>query len=457
MKTRKRIPVFWGCTITNRLPFIEKTTRRVLDVLGYEPLMPEGLSCCPDPVYGRGMDEDQWLALAARNLAICKGCGDDLLVPCNGCLATFKKATHDLKDRGVRQKVNEQLETVALGYESPPNILHILSFLEKIGPDRLKEKFLYSLGGLKLGVHYGCHISNTPALAIGAGESTNVFEELLAATGLEVPPYKHKNLCCGASTAPSDPEGSHGLLRQKFRSAVEAGLDALVVCCPLCFIQFDMEAHKLEKNEVLPVFYITEILALAMGIPEKELRLDWHANKPHPLLNAKLTKSIRGETVESLLDLDRLRHCCGACTYECSSARGYQDNDLLRFDPMAIVQKVLAGKIEEALQDPEIWRCLKCHECATFCPCGDGLAPFFESLQKLAMQLGYHAEPMEQKVSLIRNAGLGIPKNAAIRKEFDLPAFQAIEKRDLEKLIERPDAVKSATAQDEPYVDRSGE
>jgi heterodisulfide reductase subunit C len=124
---------------------------------------------------------------------------------------------------------------------------------------------------------------------------------------------------------------------------------------------------------------------------------------------------------------------------------------------MAIVQKVLAGKIEEAFQDPEIWRCLKCHECATFCPCGDGLAPFFESLQKLAMQLGYHAEPMEQKVSLIRNAGLGIPKNAAIRKEFDLPAFQAIEKRDLEKLIERPDAVKSATAQDEPYVDRSGE
>jgi heterodisulfide reductase subunit C len=211
-----------------------------------------------------------------------------------------------------------------------------------------------------------------------------------------------------------------------------------------------MEARKLEKNEVLPVFYISEILALAMGIPEKELHLDWHANKPHALLNEKLKKTIRGEALESVLDLDRLKQCCGACTYECSAARGYQDNDLLRFDPMAIVQRVLAGEIEELLEDPDIWRCLKCHECARFCPCGDGLAPFFENLQKLALRLGFQAEPMEQKLSLIQNVGLGIPKNVAIRKEFGLPNLQPIDKGDLEKLLEKTEPEKSAMAQDEP-------
>lgn len=450
MNMRKKLPVFWGCTISNRLPFIEKTTRQVLDVLGYEPCLPEGLSCCPDPVYGRGMDETQWLALAARNLVICKACGEDLLVPCNGCLATFLRATHELKDLDVRQKVNRRLETVGLRYESSPNILHILSFLEKIGPDRLKENFIYMLEGLRLGVHYGCHISNTPAAAIGTGEHPTVFEEILTATGLEVLPYKEKTLCCGASNASSDQAGSHALLRQKFRSAIDAGLDALVLCCPLCFIQCDMEARNLEKKEVLPVFYISEILALAMGIPEKELHLDWHANKPHPLLKAKLKKTIRGESVESVLDLDRLRQCCGACTYECSAAKGYQDNDLLRFDPMTIVERVLAGEIEETLQKPDIWRCLQCHECARFCPCGDGLAPFFETLQKLALRLGFHAEPMEQKVNLIQNVGLGIPKNVAIRKEFELPNLQPIDKRDLQRFFDNTEPEKSITAQDEP-------
>jgi heterodisulfide reductase subunit B len=118
--------------------------------------MPKGLTCCPDPVYGRGMDEIQWLTLAARNLAICKDRGDDLLVPCNGCFATFVKAVNELKDLRVREEVNSYLKQLGLKYESPPNFFHILSFLDMIGPDRLKEKSIYLLGGLRVGVHYGC-------------------------------------------------------------------------------------------------------------------------------------------------------------------------------------------------------------------------------------------------------------------------------------------------------------
>lgn len=431
------MPVFWGCTISNRLPFIEKTTRRVLEALGYETCIPKGLTCCPDPVYGRGMDEIQWLTLAARNLAICKDRGDDLLVPCNGCFATFVKAVNELKDLRVREEVNSHLKQLGLKYESPPNFFHILSFLDMIGPDRLKEKSIYLLGGLRVGVHYGCHILNTPAAAIDSSEQPSVFERILALTGLEVVSYKEKSLCCGASIVTVDMEGSLGLLRQKFRAAMEEGLDALVLCCPLCFVQCDMEARKLEKNEVLPVFYITEILALALGIHEKELNLDWHANKPHALLKEKLKKTIRQEAVESILDLGRLRQCCGACSYECSAAKGLQDNENLRFDPMAIVHKVLDGRIEEVLQDPDIWRCLKCHECVKFCPSGEGLPLFFENLQKLALEMGVKAEAIEQKLNLIQTMGLGILRNVAIRKEFGLPALEPIERKDLERLFKK--------------------
>jgi heterodisulfide reductase subunit B len=432
---KKELPVFWGCTISNRLPFIEKTTHLVLEALGYEPLSPEGTTCCPDPVYGRGMDESEWLLLAARNLAICKKYGNEVLVPCNGCMATFVKAANQLKDQAVRAKVNGQLKDSGLSYDSPPNFLHILAFLNKIGSEVLKKKFLYKLSGMKLGVHYGCHIVNSPTAAVDDPKEPKIFQRLLSQTGLEVANYSESLLCCGASSYPFDSDGSLGLLRQKFRSAQKEQLDALVLCCPLCFVHFDMQARQLERKEVLPVFYVTEILALALGIPEKELNLDWHATKVGPLLEAKLQKAIRSEAVEAMLDLERLKACCGACTYECSTARGFQDNDLLRFDPMAIVQQVVEGRIEEALKNPAIWRCLKCHECSKLCPFGDGLPGFFEALQKIAMQTGVQAEPIQQKLDLIRSMGAGVPKNQAIRKEFGLPMTEGIDKAELGKLF----------------------
>jgi heterodisulfide reductase subunit C len=267
-------------------------------------------------------------------------------------------------------------------------------------------------------------------------QEPNVFQRLVSETGLQVTDYSQSLLCCGASSYPFDSEGSLGLLRQKFRSAQKEQLDALVLCCPLCFVQFDMQARQLERKDRLPVFYVTEILALALGIPEKELNLDWHATKVAPLLEAKLQKSIRSEAVESLLDLERLKACCGACTYECSAAKGFQDNDSLRFDPLAVVRQVVAGKIEEALENPAIWRCLKCHECSKLCPFGDGLPAFFEALQRIALQTGAQAEPVKQKLDLIRSMGAGVPKNQSIRREFGLPLMEGIQKAELEKLFE---------------------
>jgi len=432
---KKKLPVFWGCTLSDRLPFLEKTTRLVLEALGFEPVDPEGLTCCPDPVFGRNLDEEDWLLLAARNLAICKSRGDELLVPCNGCIATFVKAANQLKDKAVRDKINARLERVGLRYEEPPRFYHLLPFLQKYGVENIRKKFIFQLEGIRLGVHYGCHILNTATAAVDESEEPVIFENILSATGLPVIPYEDKLLCCGGSTAAFDEEGSIGLLRQKFLAAGKEGIDALVLCCPLCFVQFDMQSRKLEKNEVLPVFFITELFAVALGIPEKELNLDWHVNKPRKLLEEKLVKRLNEESIVSRFDIKRLSECCGACTYECSAARGFPDNDGKRFDPVAIVNKVVEGKIEEALSDPDIWRCLKCHECTKKCPFGDGLPEFFETLQKLAIQSGIQAKPVEQKVDLIRSSGAGIPKNPAMRKEFGLPPVDGIDRGDLEKLL----------------------
>lgn len=434
---QKKITIFWGCTINDRLPFLEKTTRLVLNALGYEMIDPQGLTCCPDPVFGKGLDPREWLGLAARNLAICKNYGDELLVPCNGCLATFVKASGQLKDKAIRYRINQTLLQTGLEYSTAPRILHILSFFNKIGMETLNKSFLYRLSGLKVGIHYGCHILNTPSAAVDIPDNPQIFEKILSSTGLEAMAYEERLLCCGGSTYSFDQEGSLGLLRQKFLSAKKQGLDALVLCCPLCFVQFDMQSKKLEDNESLPVFYITEIMALALGIPEKEIHFDWHVNKPLKLLEQKLKKTLNEEMIQSQFDLKRLAECCGACTYECSAAKGFQDNDSKRFDPVSLVKRIVEGKWEQVLSDPDIWRCLKCHECSRQCPFGDGLPELFENLQKLALQTGIQAKPFEQKIDLIRRTGAGIPRNPAIRKEFGLPLIEGIDREKLDKILKR--------------------
>ncbi len=434
--TEKQLRVFWGCTISDRLPFLEKTTRLVLSALGYDPVTPEGTTCCPDPVYGRALEEGPWLTLAARNLALCRQYGEELMVPCNGCLATFQQAAGRLKDGNIRDKVNEQLKKVGIAYTSPPRIHHILSFLQKIGNETLKKQYTYKLGGIRVGVHYGCHILNATQWAIDTPDNTTVFENILSATGLEVVSYPDKHLCCGASAQPFDAQGSLGLLREKIKGARKASVDAFVLCCPLCFIQFDMESVKLERKDAIPVFYVTEILALALGIPPEELGFDWHATKPKALLSEKLAMDLNPEYLEKDLDLERLKACCGACTFECSAALASQDNDLSRFDPVALVNRVAAGDVASVLEDPDIWRCLKCHECVRICPFGDGLAHFFEVIQGMARRTGVRAEPIEQKLELIRTIGAGVPRNRAIRKEFGLPVTKAIDRDQLEKLLD---------------------
>ncbi len=46
--------------------------------------------------------------------------------------------------------------------------------------------------------------------------------------------------------------------------AKEAGANCIVTACPLCMANLDMRADAACK---MPVFYFTELLALAMGLP----------------------------------------------------------------------------------------------------------------------------------------------------------------------------------------------
>ena len=63
-------------------------------------------------------------------------------------------------------------------------------------------------------------------------------------------------------------------------AARKAGANCIVAACPLC--QANLEQRPGEAG--LPVFYITQLLGLAMGLDYKKLGIDRHIIDCRPLL-----------------------------------------------------------------------------------------------------------------------------------------------------------------------------
>ncbi|VAV85134.1 hypothetical protein MNBD_DELTA01-430, partial [hydrothermal vent metagenome] len=77
------------------------------------------------------------------------------------------------------------------------------------------------------------------------------------------------------------------MARLKLVELRNKGADALVLCCPSCFLQFDNNQHLLEREGEkygIPVLYYTDLLGLAMGYSAKELGLDMHRIKADPFI-----------------------------------------------------------------------------------------------------------------------------------------------------------------------------
>ena len=93
---KRRVKLFTGCVIPNRLPFLERSARLVLEKLGFH-LEDAPFTCCPDPVGIAAISEKTWLTLAARNLYLGEKDNTEILSLCNGCSETLVMANHSLK------------------------------------------------------------------------------------------------------------------------------------------------------------------------------------------------------------------------------------------------------------------------------------------------------------------------------------------------------------------------
>ncbi|UCE11576.1 MAG: CoB--CoM heterodisulfide reductase subunit B [Candidatus Thorarchaeota archaeon] len=263
---------FPGCTMAYRLPFVEKSIRLVAPHFNIE-LVDLPFTCCPEPNSVRSFSDETWLALAARNLALAEKSKLDVLTACTGCHESFMTAKHELDTHPDRKDaVNEVLGEIGMEYTGVSAVKHMHQVLfDDIGPEAIAEKVKRPLE-LRVVTHSGCHMLRPEAiLQIDDCEAPVKFDGLVEVLGIEPLEYMDKTMCCGTGTRRANREASFAILREKMTSMKMVNPDAAVVFCPSCFISFESGQRIVNKtfgtDFKLPVYYYTELLAVALEIP----------------------------------------------------------------------------------------------------------------------------------------------------------------------------------------------
>ncbi|MEJ2294669.1 MAG: heterodisulfide reductase-related iron-sulfur binding cluster [Candidatus Lokiarchaeota archaeon] len=283
-KAEPEYKLFQGCTIGNRIPFIEASARKVFEKLGIKT-SEAPFACCPDPVGFNAVDHKSWLAMGARNLTIAEEENLPIVSLCNGCFQTLKAVNQELKhDEHEKEKINEILKTVKREFKGTINVKHFVEVLHESGTDKIKEQVKHELTGLKIACHTGCHY-NRPSEIMQTDDpmEPKKLRELVAAVGATPVDYEEEVLCCGAGVGNAEEEPSMQVLANKFNSALDAGAEAFVVICPACFQQMDTNQKKAgeqaNKTYKIPILYLTELMALAFGEQPDDLGLKYHRSR----------------------------------------------------------------------------------------------------------------------------------------------------------------------------------
>jgi len=274
-----RYTFYLGCLAPNRYPGIEASTRKVFSKLSIELIDMRGASCCPPPGVIRSFDTDIWLLIAARNLAIAKRLGLDIVTMCNGCYATLKEANYILRmNEEKRNHVNDLLSEIGYSFAGKIKVKHVIEVLYfDVGIEKLK-KYVKREVPARVAVFYGCHLLKPSRLRPWKDfERPRFLDEMVEILGAESVDYEHKMMCCGAGGAVRSGilEASLQMAQQRLRAMKEAEAECIVDVCPFCHLQFDRGQYEIAQkwgHEInLPVIYYTQLLGLAMDLNPQEL------------------------------------------------------------------------------------------------------------------------------------------------------------------------------------------
>lgn len=260
-----------GCTLKTKARHFETSALASLEALGidYEEL--PRWNCC-GAVYTLADDDLLHLLAPVRDLIRVKERGHDtVLTLCSMCYNTLARANHLMQTDAEKRKTINMFMDEEPDYEGGVKVVHLFDYLrDSYGWDKFKEKIKKPLSGMKVAPYYGCTLLRPREVAIDHPDRPSVFEEFLGALGAEVVKFPKETECCGTYQVLSNPDASLKVSFDILENAKQFGAEALALTCPLCDYNLgrrqDAMLSKFDSATDTPIYYFTQLLAIALGI-----------------------------------------------------------------------------------------------------------------------------------------------------------------------------------------------
>ncbi len=258
-----KVSYFPGCTLKNKAKDLDIYAIKSAKALGITLEEIETWQCCGG-VFTTSKDEVATKLSSVRALKDAKDKNQPLVSVCSACHNVIKQTNHAMQnDKDFADKVNRYLAPDE-AYAGETEVYHYLEMLrDLVGFDKLKEKVVNPLTDKKIGAYYGCLLLRpSSVMQMDDAENPTIMEDLIKALGATPVIYASRNECCGGYISMESPNLAKKKSTDIIENAKIQGAEMIITACPLC-------KYNLVKNgSDIPVVYITEILAEALGVKE---------------------------------------------------------------------------------------------------------------------------------------------------------------------------------------------
>ena len=274
-----KISYYPGCTLKTKAKNLESSALACLDILGVEYEELPRWNCC-GAVYSLSDDDLIHLIAPVRDLIRVQEQGfDTVLTLCSMCYNTLARANELMKNDEVKRGTINDFMDEEPDYKGNVRVVHFLDFIrDEIGWDKLKASVKNPLNGMKLAPYYGCTLLRPGDVSIDRSNSPVVFEECMKALGAEIIKFPKAIECCGSYQVLGNPDAALKVSHDIITDATAHGAEAMVLTCPLCDYNLGHRQEEMLKNydgsKPLPMFYFTQLMALALGVDPKLCYLD---------------------------------------------------------------------------------------------------------------------------------------------------------------------------------------
>ncbi len=268
-----RYSVYPGCSMEGPALFYLKATEAVAEALGVHLEEIPDWNCCGAAEVSGVVGEFTQQVMTARNLAIAEAKGQDVLVACSSCYMNMALTNKRFKeDPHFAQMANEALAAGGLKYNGTLRVRQITDVLvNDVGLEKIKAMVKKPLTGLKVAGYVGCQTVRALPWEYDDPERPVLLDQLIEALGATAVPFPMKARCCGGTHALAQTEIVLDRSKEILESAAANGASMLVTACPMCQMSLDAFQGMINQNHktnfALPTLFVTQLMAIAFGLP----------------------------------------------------------------------------------------------------------------------------------------------------------------------------------------------